>query len=619
MRATYDASIMQMTHTLDCPVIPSATWPLPGWGMAQVATRLGRRILQWDKLSDLYTKLQEPPDSRSFANRALAHLNVSYSITRGNLDAIPREGPLMIVANHPFGGVEGLVLLSLLTTVRPDIKLIANEVLSGIPELHKHMILVDPFGGPEAAAKNRAPVRQSLRWLRNGGALAMFPAGEVAHLDMAWRRIRESNWHETVARLIRHSGATVLPIFFDGANGPLFQIAGLIHPRLRTAMLAREMVNKTRHPIKMSVGQVLPYEKLNTIQNDTELTHYLKMRVQLLGVAHMPARKRRTGGVWTLRRKPVIPAAIASNLAREITWLQAEQKLLEVGDYHVYMASAKQIPGVIREIARLREITFRTVGEGTGRALDLDVFDRIYQHLFIWNQKTSEVVGAYRLGLTDKILPQFGLGGLYTSTLFKYDWELIDQLSPAIEIGRSFIRQEYQRKHLPLLLLWKGICKYVAMNPKYRNLFGTVSMSNHYHETSRQLVARFFEQATYHRQNQPSVHPRNPLKMKEIPGDDVKGLSCRIPDVNTLSEMVSEIETDGKGIPVLIRQYMKMGGRVLACNVDPKFNMTLDALLVVDLANTDPRLLEVYMGKEATGYLNYHHIVTGLERQAQCA
>ena len=592
---------------------------MPGKGIAQIATRFWEGIFQLDKLYDLYDVIREGDEARSFADRALDCLDINCNIVRGNLEAIPREGPLLVVANHPFGGIEGLALLSLLTSVRPDIKIMANSVLSGIPELQKHMILVDPYGGSEAAAKNTAPVRQSLRWLKNGGALGIFPAGEVAHLDLARRQICESEWHETVARLMRHSGATVLPVFFSGANSPLFQMAGLIHPRLRTAMLAREIVNKSGHQLKISIGQPLPPEKLATIKDDAELTRYLKMRVQLLGVPHASAPIPKEGRIWQGRRKPVAPAAAASSLAREIAWLRAEQKLLEVGDYRVYIASANQIPEVIREIARLREVTFRAVGEGTGQELDLDVFDRIYQHLFVWNEKTSEVVGAYRLGLTDKILPQFGLGGLYTSTLFKYDWDLIDKLSPAIEIGRSFVRQEYQRKHLPLLLLWKGIGTFVAMNPKYRNLFGTVSMSNNYHETSRQLVARFFNQETCQRGEQPSVCPRNPFKMKEIPGSGTTGQTCRIPDMEALSEMVSEIEKDGKGIPVLIRQYMKMGGKVLACNVDPKFNMVLDALLVVDLAHTDARLLEIYMGKLAAGYLDHHNVGAGGERQAQCA
>ncbi|MEI6167598.1 MAG: GNAT family N-acyltransferase [bacterium] len=610
---------MQTIHTLDGPDIPSATWHFPGLGLANLATHVGRKVLQLDKLSELYTEIQETPDSRSFADRTLSHLNVSYTITQGGLEAIPREGPLLIVANHPFGGVEGLILLSLLTAVRPDIKLMANQVLSGIPELHRHMILVDLFGNTAATAKNTSPVRQSLRWLKNGGALAMFPSGEVAHFDPTRRRICESDWHTTVARLTRHSGASVLPVFFEGANGPLFQIAGLIHPRLRTALLAREIINKAGHRINVSIGQALRHEKLMLIQDDQELTRYLKMRVQCLGVARTPTRKHPAKPVWTKRLKPVIPAVSANSLAREISWLRPEQQLHEVGDYRVYISTANQIPCVIREIARLREVTFRAVGEGTGQTLDIDVFDRIYQHLFVWNQKTSEVVGAYRLGLTDKIIPQYGIEGLYTSTLFRYDWKFIDSLCPAIEIGRSFVRKEYQRKHLPLLLLWKGIGTFVARNPKYRNLFGTVSMSNHYHETSRQLLARFFEQEKQDGPSPLSVRPRNPFHIKENQAGPALDLACRIPDLEALSEIVGQIESDGKEIPVLIRQYLKMGGRVLSCNVDPKFSMALDALLVVDLARTDPRLLELYMGKHAGEYLRHHGVVTESERQAQCA
>ena len=609
---------MQTIHALEGRGFQAASWSQPGRGMSQLANRFMEGLFQLDRLSGLYDQIRMTDDSRPFVDRALEHLDVSYNLVRGDLKDIPREGPLVVVANHPFGGIEGLILLSVLMAVRPDVKAMANQILSAIPDLQKHMILVDPFGGPGAAAQNMAPVRQCLRWLRRGGVLAMFPSGEVAHLDLAKRRICESEWHETAARLVRHSGATVLPIFFDGANGPLFQIAGLIHPRLRTAMLAREIVNKTGRPINVSLGKVIPFEKLQSFSNDAELTRYLKMRVELLGVGGAGARNRKVMKVARRREKPVLPAKPSDSLACEVAWLQPEQKLVEAGDYRVYIAQANQIPGLIREIARLREVTFRAVGEGTGQAVDLDVFDRFYQHLFVWNEKTSEVVGAYRLGLTDKIVPQYGLGGLYTRTLFKYDWDLVNSLTPAIEIGRSFVRQEYQRKHLPLLLLWKGIGTFVARNPKYRNLFGTVSMSNSYHEVSRQLVNGYFQQGRVNGVFPRLVSPRNPMRMKGAPFCDEKGQVCYIPDLDTLSEMISEVESDRKGIPVLLRQYMKLGGRVLACNVDPKFNMALDALMVVDLPRTEPRLLELYMGPLTEGYLNTHRDLKA-ERQERCA
>ena len=587
--------------------------------MAHIATRILEGFLQLDRLSSLCEEIRSEDNDLSFVDRVLASLDVRYNIVRGDCAAIPKEGPLLVVANHPFGGVEGLALLSLLATVRPDVKLMATRMLSAIPELRKSLILVDPFGGSGAASVNMAPVRQSLRWLRQGGVLGLFPAGEVAHLDLAKRCVCESDWHETVAWLMRHSGADVLPVFFHGANGPLFQMAGLIHPRLRTAMLAREIVNKTGRSFQVSIGQILSHEKLDSIRDDGELTRYLKMRVHVLGAAPLPARRKPVWSVWANRKAPVAPASSAGSLANEVAWLTPEQKLAEAGDYRVYIAGANQIPGLLHEIARLREVTFRAAGEGTGRALDLDVFDRFYQHLFVWNAKTLEVVGAYRLGLTDKLLAQLGMGGLYTSTLFQYEWDFVETLNPAIEIGRSFVRQEYQRKHLPLLLLWKGIGAYVARNPKYRTLFGTVSMSNSYNEASRQLVCRFFEQEKLAWQARIPVRPRNPMRMAGASVGAAKDPACRIPDLETLSEMVSEIETDGKGIPVLMRQYMKLGGRVLACNVDPKFNMALDALVMVDLPRTSPRLLDIYMGPLSAGYLQYHELVSGEGRQAQCA
>ena len=606
---------MENSHTVSLQNTPAVAGPLPGGDLLGVAGRFLESLFSFTRLAGLYEGIRSDSEELSFVDRALARLNVTYQVVRGVIDSIPKEGPLVVVANHPFGGAEGLVLMSLLDRVRPDVKFMATRMLGGFTEIRSRMFMVDPFGGADAAAQNVAPLRQCLRWVRSGGALVIFPAGEVAHFDWSARRVRESDWNATVARLVRHAHATVLPVFFEGANGPLFQAAGLVHPRLRTALLARELVNKANHSLKVRLGRPIPFGKLAGIEGDGELTRYLRLRVLLLGVAKEGNRNPARSVFQWARPAPVASAESEDKLAAEVRWLPPEAKLAVSGDYDVYIAAPRQIPGILREITRLREVTFRAAGEGSGLALDRDVFDQIYQHLFVWNRKASEVVGAYRLGLVDKILPQYGLNGLYTNTLFAYKWEVIDSLGFAIEIGRSFIRQEYQRKHLPLLLLWKGIGRFVAQNPKYRNLFGTVSMSNSYSETSRQLVAEFFDQQNPHELARDSVCPRNPIRGRETPLNEGKGRTCRIPDLDTLSEMVSEAESDGKGIPVLMRQYMKLGGRVLACAVDPKFNMTLDALLVVDLPRTDPRLLELYMGDLMTKYLRAHDMEDRQEDQ----
>lgn len=599
---------MKNSNTVCLHNVPAVAGPLTGGDFLGIAGRFIESLFPLTRLAGLYEGIREAHEEKSFVDRALARLNVTYQVVRGTVDSIPKEGPLVIVANHPYGGAEGLVLMSLLDRVRSDVKVMATRMLGGIPEIRSRLFMVDPFGGTDSAARNMAPVRQCLRWVRGGGALVIFPAGEVAHFDWGARRVRESDWHDTAARLVRHTRATVLPVFFEGANGPLFQAAGAVHPRLRTALLTRELVNKSNHSLKVRLGRPLPFDKLAGMASDAELTQYLRLRVLLQGVAG--ARRltpSRSVFRWA-RPAPVAAAESLDKLAADIRWLPPGAKLIESGDYDVFIAGPRQIPGILREITRLREVTFRSAGEGSGLALDRDVFDQIYQHLFVWNRKTSEVVGAYRLGLVDKILPQYGLNGLYTNTLFSYTWEQVDSLGCAIEIGRSFVRQEYQRKHLPLLLLWKGIGRFVAQNPKYRNLFGTVSMSNTYSETSRHLVAEFFEQQKSHDLVCHSVRPRAPFHGKGTPLKSEMRRSCRIPDLEALSEMVREVESDGKGIPVLMRQYMKLGGRVLACAIDPKFNMTLDALVVVDLPRADPRLLELYMGDLMTPYLRAHEV-----------
>jgi putative hemolysin len=254
-------------------------------------------------------------------------------------------------------------------------------------------------------------------------------------------------------------------------------------------------------------------------------------------------------------------------------------------------------------------LTFREAGEGTGRPFDLDRFDRDYWHLLLWNKNKQELVGAYRAGSTAEILPRNGVDGLYTSTLFRYKPELFEKLGPALELGRSFVRPEYQRQYAPLLLLWKAIARLIASRPETPVLFGAVSISNNYSRASREMIYRFFEARRNHEEMAELIEPRRPFRPTRLRRWDCSALRYALHDLEELSQPVADVECDGKGLPILIRQYAKVGGKILGFNVDRKFSDVLDGLLVVDLRQTKFDLLERYMGREGLAtFRRYHHL-----------
>ncbi len=250
------------------------------------------------------------------------------------------------------------------------------------------------------------------------------------------------------------------------------------------------------------------------------------------------------------------------------------------------------------EIGRLREITFRAAGEGTGQPTDLDRFDPYYLHLFLWNKEKREIAGGYRLGEVPRILARFGPKGLYTESLFRFRMGFLTQLGPSLELGRSFIRPEYQRSYAPLLLLWKGIAGFVAKHPEYSMLIGAVSVSNQYSPASRELIARYFEKQNAGEKWRGAVWARRPLRGNLVQKWEMAALCSLLPDVEDLSAPIADLEPDCKGIPILVRQYVKLGGKLLAFSVDPQFGNTLDGFVMIDLTRTSPEILARYMGKE---------------------
>ena len=544
-----------------------------------------------------------------FVPAILRGMNIDVEVSDSDLAQIPKTGPMILVSNHPFGGIEGVVLIDILRRARPDYKVMANFVLAAIPEMRKDFIFVDPFGTASAAKSNIRPLLESVKWLRDGHAIGVFPAGEVSSIDLKRRLVRDPPWSETIAALARKTGATVVPMHFCGRNPALFHLAGLVHPRLRTALLPRMTARQKKHTITAFIGKPIGPAEVARQESDKALTSLMRLRSYALE-GRAPAKKK----FFALpHRRPVahveetIPETPREEIEGALAALPAGSMLVSGSGLEVYMAALAPDNPIMREIGRLREITFRAVGEGTGRSTDVDVYDPNYRHLFLWDPKERLIVGAYRLGLATEIMDKFGVSGLYTHSLFRYSRKLIDKCQPCIEMGRSFVRPEYQRAFAPLMMLWKGIGAFIGAHPEYHSLFGPVSISAAYRDESRNLLLRSLRLSNFAGELSRFVKPPRPPRRgrrAEWKGKDYEAL---VADTDLVGSIISDLEADKKGIPVLVKQYLKLGGKILAFNVDPDFGDCIDGLILVDLRKTDPKVRAHYMGAEADARFRAYH------------
>ncbi len=565
-----------------------------------------KRFVIPPKITRLYRACEAAASPVQFAATVLRGLDVHYEVSEADVARIPRTGPVILVANHPFGILEGFILVDMLSRVRSDVRILANSLLASVPEMRAALICVDPFEQASSVSSNRKGVREALSFLAAGGLLVVFPAGEVSHLQIRERRIADPRWNQNVARFIRHSKAVVVPLFVKGSNSATFQIIGMMHAQLRTARLLHELANKERKTVELRIGHPIRFDPLSKV-TDAELTQYLRYRTYL-----MKNRKPHGLGWRPAVRRSIAAAADPALIEAEVTRLTP---LAESADLAVYLAAAGQIPAALHEIGRLREVTFRAAGEGTGRAIDLDRFDPHYRHLFVWDRAARSIAGAYRLGFTSELLPRFGIGGLYISTLFRFEPGFFERVGPAIELGRSFVAPEYQKQFAPLMLLWKGIGAHIAAHPENPILFGPVSISNEYHPLSRSLIVDFLQRQKSIDDLAPLVEPRQRLP-KHRRGADDELVKRMLHDIDDLSAVTGDIEPDGKGVPVLLRQYLKLGGKLLGFNVDRAFSNALDGLILVDLRETPAAISSRYLGRDGLRRFLSHHRVLSYHRRA---
>ncbi|MDP2503456.1 hemolysin [Vibrio splendidus] len=566
---------------------------------------LGESVVEWatglSKLDKLYQDRPDELSSFEFMHHTLSALNIDYSVSAGATDDIPEQGPVVIVANHPLGAIEGVILADLVGSVRKDVKVLANELLKRLPELDDLFIGVDVFNSKESKRTNAKAIRDANRHLADGGLLIVFPAGEVSSYRKGAKTLTDIEWSKSVAKFVKRHQATTVPIFINGKNSELFYQAGRVHPLLRTALLGRELLNKQATTISISIGSSIPYSEIRSFEKEMDIVNYLRLNTYLMSQQDSPNTPIHAPSFDTQVIAPIPPEV----LAIEVDSLPEEMKLLEQGDFEVYCTPSQSIPNLMREIGRVREESFREVGEGSGLACDLDEYDLYYHQLFVWNKTKAELVGAYRLGMVDKLIAEHELDKLYSRSLFNYNQEFIDTLDNSIELGRSVVSKPYQKSLNSLLLLWKGIAAFVYRHPQYTHLFGPVSISNDYSHNARLLIATTLSIHHYDEQKANLVSPSSPLNTNNNVFWQNHLLSS-LASVPLLSKVLARME-QGKGLPVLLRQYLGMNGKLVCFNVDPSFNDALDGLIVVNLKKVPLKTLGKYMGRDlAQDYLEQH-------------
>ncbi|MEN9359366.1 MAG: hypothetical protein RL095_901 [Verrucomicrobiota bacterium] len=562
--------------------------PLFGRGLLRPARPLLDRLLGLEGLNRLYCNGLAGLDPEAFIDTVMQRLGIEIDIDPACLARIPATGPVVAIANHPLGALDGMILSRILSRARPDAKVMANSFLKAIPEIREKLILVDSF---QRGAANTQGLRRSVEWLKAGHCLGMFPAGAVSRFDLREACITDAEWSQDAFRLARMSGATVVPVWFSARNSRTFYTLGALHPLLRTILLPREMA-RPGQKIRVALGKPIEARTLNRFEAPQAGTDYLRLRCSVLaenGGRQQPCVRPER------QTRPLLRPVDRELLAAEIAALPEASLLVSQGEWQIRIFRSGQGAGLMLELGRLREEAFRAAGEGTGAALDLDFFDERYLQMILWNDVTKQIAGGYRIGLVDELVRDQELSALYTRRFFDYGPEFLTRHPAAAELGRSFIALEFQRRPQCLPLLWRGICRF-AKKSGLRHLFGPVSISAEYDTLSRSLMVELLQE------RKALIKAKDPHRGRLSRELRQRCARFKVTTPEDLSDLIRAIEHDGKDLPVLVKHYMKMGARFYGFGVDDKFGGTLDGLIVVDLAVAPLRTLEAYMGDGTAAY-----------------
>ena len=564
------------------------------------------QILRISKLNKIYDKHKNKSDVE-FLDAILNEVNIQFEIPENDLKRIPKDGSFISISNHPLGGIDGILLLKLLVEKRPDYKIIANFLLHRIEPLKPYVMPVNPFEDRKDAKSSIGGIKNALQHIRNGYPLGIFPAGEVSTYKDG-KLIIDKEWEQGAVKLIHKAKVPIIPIYFHAKNSKLFYVLSKLSSTLRTAKLPSELISQGKRKIKVRIGNPIKVKDQEEYKDIDAFHQFIRKKTYLLAntLLDKPVKKVKLS---TKKIKKIVEAVEPHKLILEVDALRnTKHKLFTTKNYEMYLVEAHQIPNILYEIGRLREITYREIGEGTNKEIDLDKYDDFYQHLFLWDSDKKTLIGAYRMGFGKKIFDKYGITGFYINTLFKIEPEMYDMMQNSIEMGRAFIIKEYQQKPMPLFLLWRGIIHATLRYPEYKYLLGGVSISDQFSDFSKSLMIEFMRSHYYDPYIAQYIRARQEYKVKlndvdkDFIFDEVKS------DMKKFDKIIDEMEPGNLRLPVLLKKYIKQNCKLVAFNVDPKFNDAIDGLIYVrisDLPDSTVRpVMEEYQAELEKELLN---------------
>ncbi|MFW5702279.1 MAG: GNAT family N-acyltransferase, partial [Bacteroidota bacterium] len=539
---------------------------------------LTNKILHMNEVTDFLNKYGDK-DGMDFVESLFEYLDFSYNLSNHDRNRIPSEGRLVVAANHPLGALDGLALLSAIREIRPDVKIIANEILMNIDNLANLLLPYDVF----SIKSQKQYILRIEEALNSDEAVIFFPAAEVSR--MSPRGIADGPWRKGAVNFAAKYEAPVLPVYIKARNSWLFYLVSMISKKLSTLLLPREMFKMRGKTIKIRIGNPVPGSSFtNSVFNIKALTKLLKKHVYKIGKGKK--------GIFKTEKTVIHP--VASRLLKKE--LAGSQLLGQTTDNKIiYLCDYDAAPNVVREISRLREITFRKVGEGTGRRKDHDIYDKYYSHLVLWDSENLEIVGSYRIGSGREIMKSRGIEGLYNSGQFDIHENFAPVIDRTIELGRSFVQQKYWGSNA-LDYLWQGIGAYLSANPDVRYLMGAVSISNSYPRKAKDMIIYYYKK-WYPSANE-YVTSRNPYKIGQNQLKELAELfsgSDRMEDFRILKINLRAL---GYSIPVLYRKYTEIcepgGVSFPDFGVDSDFSNSVDGLCLLDLSRIKDSYRERY-------------------------